>query len=338
MQQLFKHILDITLKHGYFKDEIFRSIHLTPTDDTLMLLRNLEIVLKPFSGGISLFAANTEVFKTIDVDLAAIRLYLYCNDPYYINYTDYNYKEPARHSLLNTIVYFNNLRNSSLLNKNEFVSEEDVVPLSFGKITIPEDDVTKTFVFKDSRGQLISGQHFRSVQSDQNIEFMISNLPEGLISIFEGNRQISEVYYVPTSVWKKPIGIVEIYIANLYDQHITTEKVDYIIQFKNRHTIWKYFLVDPTYQKFKKLHIIKGKNERIFGSPIEEDISGNKAWVFMSNEKLPLLEYADAPLKLVNGDEINSPDILNPLPWASPEQLFQENNNNTESMYSHIYL
>jgi hypothetical protein len=337
MQQSFKHILDITLKHGYFKDKVFRTIHLTTADDTLILLRNLGIVLKPFSGGISLFAANTELLKTTDVDLGAIRLYLYCNDPYYINYTDFNYKEPARHSLSDTIVHFNNLR-SSLMNKNEFVSEEDVVPLSFGIISIPEDDVTKTFVFKDSRGQLISGQHFRRLQSDQNIEFMISNLQEGLIRIFEGNLQISAVYYVPTSVWKKPMGIVEIYIANLYNQHITTEKVDYTIQFKNRHTIWKYFLVDPEYQKFKKLQIIKGNDERIFNSPIEADISGNKAWVFESKDKLPLLEFSDVPIKLVNGDEVNSPDILNSLPRASPEQLFQENNNNTESMYSHIYL
>ncbi len=59
-------------------------------------------------------------------------------------------------------------------------------------------------------------------------------------------------------------------------------------------------------------------------------------WVFESHLPIPLLEYAEETFKLV--DDNKEPPIIKALPRASPEQLFKVDENNMESIYSHIYI
>jgi len=328
MQLTFDHILDISLTHQYFKNGLFKTIQFSLSDSTPKILRDLNIVLKPFSGGISVLASNTESLLSSESDDSPITLYINCSDPYYINYTEMPGFNPS-----DSILYFNNLNHSSSLHDGEFVGSENVIQLCSGKITIPSDSQDKNYTFKNASGSKISDENIKKTNSPN--EFFISDYQEGLICVYENNDKIHEVYFNPKMVWKKPIGVLEIFPSKIGGLEAKL-KQNYTVNFNNRKTIWKYFLVSTIFQRFNKLKIGNGKNGSFFGPPKEIEVGGNKALVFQSLKEIPLLEYSEVQLKLTNGED--SSDVIKILPRATPDQLFQNLEESQKSFFSHIYI
>ncbi len=337
MEQAYQYLLSVEFRHEYFKDGQFKSIQVSFDEETTRLIKNLDIILKPFPGGVHFLALNPELLNDTTLN-TPIRIFLACNDPYYINYSELPEYSPS-----DTVMYFNNLvslpnteETVRRLHHKDFVGENNFAQLSLGKLAISNFDSAKVYHFEDVFGNDVS-EYIRPSQNELN-GFLISNRSQGIIRVFANGQEEERVYYYPKSVWEKPLGIVELYLETLFEQYDQNEKQTYILNFQTRKTIWKYFLVDPVYQQFEKLEIIKGNDERSFYPPIEQEVSGHNALVFVSKEPLPLLEYSsDVPLKLINGEEGTSIDVIKHLPWASPEQLFRVDENNTD-MYSHIYL
>ena len=324
----YSHLATITFKHPYFKDDLFKSLNISFSEDTSKILRDLGIVTKSFSGGIYLLARDPKLLNITINNLQPIRLYFNCNDPYYINFTALTDYHPS-----DTVLYFNNLPDHALLQVAEYVGIDDVFPLSSGKMTIPLFDESKTYFFKDVQERMISEIKIQKSNLEPD-NFIIDELPEGVLRVFEGADPVNDIYYNPNKVWKKPMGILEIYPEKLYQDFMSNGTVDYMIQFNNRKTIWKYYLLDPVYHKFNDLSILNSNNESVFYPLKEESIQNSKAWVFESINELPLLEYSELSLRLVSeGTKV----VIKQLPHASPEQLFTDNENSTY-MYSHIYI
>lgn len=341
MEQTYQYLLSLECNHRYFKDGRFKPLQITLDDETIRLCKNLGIIFKPFSGGMHFLALNPELLRGATAN-TTIRLFLECNDPYYINYSELGNYRPS-----DTVLYFNNkalISNEDSttlqLHSEDYVSHNDICKLSSGKIILEKPDGSNTYHFKDIFENDVSEnvRFLRKLENDTKVEYSISNLQAGIIKVLVAEEEIERLYYYPKSVWKKPIGIVELFVSELSEQYEQKGKQVYTLNFDTKRTIWKYFLVDTVYQNFEKLHIVKGKKERIFNPPIEEEVAGSKALMFESKEALPLLEYSDTPLRLVNGDEVTPTNVLNPLPSASPEQLFKNDENNNESVYSHIYI
>jgi len=322
-------LLNITLNHGYFTGKRFKTIGFEPADGTPTLLNNLRMVLRPSVGAIALMASDAELVQLAKSSATPIRLYLTCNDPYHINYTDLPGYDPQK-----TLVYLNNLPDGKLNDKNTMVGKDDLATVSFGSVTLPKTE--GTYLFKDANGEPLPAENARQKTVDSE-EYLLSDLPEGLVRIFYGDAEVRKVYYVPKPVWKKPFGVLEIYPAALNHEAVDgAEELE--VHFGHPKTFWKYFIVNPKYQKFGNLAITNGAKNEVFHPPQNTTVFDREALVFVSKEAMPLVEDTSGKLKLVNQNE-SIPELIEKLQGALPNQFFKgENSESTDLLYSHIYV
>ena len=343
MQQPFNHIVTILFKHQYFSNNQFKSINISYEKETSKLLRNLDVIVKSFPGGVHLLSSAPELMKLQGETEEPLRLQLTCWDDVFINYTDLPPYRPG-----DSLLYFNNQNinlkakdNRFLLHVNEFVDKNEIVPIGKEKITIPQFDKKKKYVFTDVSGHEIPLQNIRQALPDSG-DFYIVNTSEGIINIQEGETRIGKVYNYTNAVWRKPLGILEIFPGKLYEHFKEKGKIEYVINFNNRKTIWKYFLVDPVFQKFTNLTIINKAKEQVFKTPEKKQFHEEmEALVFESKNKIPISEFSNNTFQLVDSYDPKSKSgkvILKNLANASPEQLYRDETNSNEIIYSHIFI
>jgi len=342
MLQSYSHILTLRFKHRYFIDELFKSVEITNDDETNKLIKDLDLIIKPFPGGFNLLTSQPELLKKAS-NASPLRFYINSKDPEYINYTELpNYK------LTDKLLYFNNLsvnqsvnNNSLLLHSGEFVGVSGIIPVSQSYITIPQFDSTKRYRFSDASGNEISAPNIMQVKPGGDV-FSISNLPQGLFRYYKDSTELGKVYYYPTQIWKKPLGILELFTNDLLTQFKKGGTVEYVINFNNRKTTWKYFLISPIYQKFNKLSIINKGKEQVFNGPHKQQVQLNPdVLVFESKNELPLTEFSEENFQLVDNFDLGTHSgkiILKNLVKASPAQLYVDELLPGEKTYSHIYI
>lgn len=342
MQQTFTLLSTVFLKHSYFKDAVFRPVEFSSDEETIKLLKDLDIIIKPFTGGLHVLATDPGLLQTRE-DEKPLRFYFSVGDAFYINYTELPEYRPA-----GNVLYFNNLHtvpgsqpNTIRLHINAFVGQEEVARLSNGKITVPEFNPEKEYRFSDALGNELKWPVIKQM-AQGSAEFMLSNQLRGLIDVSADNNEADRFYNYPERIWKKPVGIVELYPGKLFDDFTDAGKFDYTIQFNARKTIWKYFLVSPVYQKFNKLSIVTKEKEQVFNSPLKQQVINNtEAIVIESKKQIPLAEHSNETYQLI--DNYNAANrtgkmVLKNLPFASPEQLFTDGSKADENVYSHIYI
>jgi hypothetical protein len=342
MRQIYSHILTFWFKHKYFSDELLKSLAISFSEETLKTIRNLELIIKPFAGGFNLLTSNPELLNASD-NFKPLQIYLFSKDPKYINYT-----ELPSYNLSDNLLYFNNLSNlpdsdnrSFLLHQTNYASKNDVVRICHGKISIPDFKPEINYRFTDAKGNEISSESV-TLSSIKAGFVNISGIEQGLVRIHSGNEEILKEYYYPQAIWKKPLGIVELFTDELNRLYKANGKVDYAICFDNRKTTWKYFLVSQVFQKFDQLSIINKAKEQVFLPPQRQLLYQNtNALVFESKSKIPLSELSDDNFQLVNHfDPVTRSGkvILKSLAKATSQQLFSDSSKTAENVYSHIYL
>lgn len=342
MKQAFNHILTFFFRHQYFNDKLFKSIEVSLDEDSHRLINNFGIVVKPFPGGFHLLSSNPELPEPLN-EVESLQLYLNCSDPFYINYTDL-----PIYNLANKLLYFNNLTDaksdgddSFVLNKEEFAGENELVQVVYEKFSIPDFKAGEDYRFTDAAGNEIPSQNILlSIQNSNS--FNISNLPQGLILFHSENNSVKKFYHYSKAVWKKPLAVVELFPGKLFNQFKEKGKIEYAINFSNRKTIWKYFLVSPVYNKFKNLSIINKGKEQVFNSPQIQQIHSNlEALVFESKSEISLAEQSDENYQLVDNYSAGngkSKVVLKNLARASAEQLYRDETKTNETFYSHIFI
>jgi hypothetical protein len=342
MRQSYSHLLTFLFRHRYFRENLFKSIGILYADGTPKLIKDLGIIIKPFSGGFHLLASDPELLGTI-TDQTPLQFHLFCNDSQYVNYTDL-----PLYRLSDKLLYFNNItpaldknNNGFSLQKEEFVGQNEVVQISQGKINIPETGSDQQYRFTNASGFDIPSQCIYQSTLHNN-QYTITGISQNLVRILIGNTDIYKVYFNPKPIWLKPLGIVELFPEILYSQFKEHGKVEYIVSFNNRQTIWKYFLVSPVYQKFNNLSIINKGKEQIFSVPQKQAVFKNpEAWVIESKIRIPLSEFTEEAYQLVDNydsEKRTGKVILKNLARATPDQLHFDTTKPEASAYSHIYL
>ena len=342
MKQTFNHILTFFFRHQYFNDKLFKSIEVSLDEGSHRLINNFGIVIKTFPGGFHLLSSNPDLLESVN-ETESLQLYLNCSDPYYINYTDL----PV-YNLSNKLLYFNNLsglksegENSLALHKEKSAGENELVQVVHEKVIIPDFNSGENYRFTDAAGNEIPSQSISpSIQNSSS--FNISNLPQGLIFFHSGNNSVKKFYRYSKAVWKKPFAVLELFPGKLFHQFREKGKIDYVINFNNRKTIWKYFLVSPVYNKFKNLSIINKGKEQVFNSPQIQQIHSNlEALVFESKSEISLAEQSDEYYQLVDNYSAGngkSKVVLKNLARASADQLYRDEAKTNETFYSHIFI
>src|SRR5665648_27967 len=342
MNQSYSHILTFWFKHRYFGDELFKSVDISFAEGSQKIMNNLGLIIKPFAGGFYVLTSNPELLDSLD-DINPLQIYLYSKDPLYINYT-----ELPSYNLRDKLIWFSNLtkkadpeNGSFLLHYAGYASGDDIIQISHGEINIPDFNPEKNYRFTDTSGNEIYSEYVTQSANDSG-SFLISGITQGLVRIFSDNEEILKVYYYPNTIWKKPMGIVELFTGELFKQYNAIGKVEYSICFDNRKTTWKYFLVSEVYQKFRNLSIINKSKEQIFLPPQKQTLqSSSIALVFESKIKIPLSELSDENFQLVDNFDLENRSgtvILKSLAKASSEQLFSDASKTDGNVYSHIYI
>ncbi len=342
MHQTYTHISVVLFQHRYFSDNIFKSLTFSYSNETAALIRNLGIIIKPFAGGFHLLASNPELLNS-KIDDTPIQIYLNCSDPYYINYTGF----PA-FRLSEYLLYFNNLSVDSIqqgqilrLHNEDFVGEKDLAQVSHGQIPVPGPETGITYRVLDAGGNDLEIKNSAALLKKAP-SFIIPDIQQGFVRVISQNKEEKRFYYNADAVWKKPLGILEIYCGNLFTHFKKSGKVEYILNFNNRQTIWKYFLVSPVYKNFNNLSIVSKGKDQLFNSPQKQLIQNNlEALVFESKNKIALLEHSGENFQLVDGNDNGngkSKIILKNLAKPSPEQLFMDASGSDGAIYSHIYI
>ncbi len=342
MKQTFTHILTLFFRHQYFSDTLFKSIEVSLADGSQRLLNNLGIIIKSFPGGFHLLTSDPELLKS-ENHAGSFSLFLNCADTYYLNYTDL-----PLYNLADKLFCFNNLsevksegNNGFVLHSGEFAGENDLVQVVHERFSIPDFNADENYRFTDSAGNEITSENI-APSTPNSATFNISNLPQGLILFYPSGKEVKKFYHYPKAVWRKPFGVVELFAGELFNQFKEKGKVDYAINFSNRKTIWKYFLVSPVYNKFKNLSIISKGKEQSFNSPQMQQIHPDlEALVFESKNKIPLAEQSDEYYQLVDNYSAGngkSKIVLKNLAKASSEQLYRDEAKTNETFYSHIFI
>ncbi len=341
MGQVYQYLLTIVFQHRYFSDGQFRSLQVSCDQESILRLRNLGIILKSFSGGVHLLASDPGLLKG-ENHKTPIRLFLNCKDSYFINYTELVPYRPA-----DTLLYFNDLEvvssaesTGGRLHKEDYVGARQVVSLSFGKIAPITFSPDKKYRFKDVLGNPIPDGNIR--QSPHHPEnFLVQNGTQGLILVFADGKEEERWYYYPQSVWKKPLGLIEIYAGALFERFSKNGPQEYRVNFDSKRTIWKYFLLDSVLRDFNHLSIIDQNKQQVFNPPQKEQVQDAEALVFTSKDKIALADFSEDRFQLVDqfDPELKKGKvILKTLPRASPEQLYRGDASSEESMNSHIYI
>ena len=339
MIQNYSHILTFIFKHRYFSDELFRTVDVTYDDETKKTVKNLDLIIKPFEGGIHLLTSQPELLSSLNSSVS-IRLYFNCKDPQFHNYT-----ELPEYQLSSGLLYFNNISTSSNksihLQSEKSVGQSEIVQVSSGIINIPDYDSAQTYRFADATGTEIPSQFIKYPRKGLN-KFTLENYQQGLVLVSIGNKEVGKVYYNPNPIWKKPLGVVDIFIGALIKQFEKIGTIEYVINFNNRKTIWKYFLVSAVYQKFNNLSIINKGKEQVFKEPQKQLVHQNpEVLVFESKNEISLAEFSEENFQLVdNFDPKNHSGkiVLKSLAKASPDQLYNDVLNPSDKTYSHIYI
>jgi len=299
------------------------------------MLRNLQVIIKPFPGGFHLLSANPELLKS-ENDFTPMRFRFNCTDPYFINYSDL-----PQFDLRNNLFYFNNLSPNLtdaqlILHDENYVSANNIVKISLQTIQIAPN--TEAF-FKDVKGNELFAA--KSNHSPLATAYQFSEQDEGIIQVEPKTDKAFKVYYTNELFWKMPFGILEIFADDLYRHFATNGKVDYFIRFNKRSTVWKYILVDPVYRKFPNLTIINKKREQVFSGPQKQTVYENtEALVFESKEKLPISEFQNDSFQLIDAEDPTLKQgkiVVKNLPSASPDLIYT-NTEQTDIQYSHIYI
>ena len=92
MNSNYEPLFSVYFKHNYFVSGIFANLELKPTNETLKIIKDYELVIKKGIGSLSVhfptvFASSTNTRNIILSDKLKLQFTIQCNDPYFMNYT-----------------------------------------------------------------------------------------------------------------------------------------------------------------------------------------------------------------------------------------------------------
>lgn len=330
MVQHYLHIASIDFFHHYYGADKFNGLTINWTNETSTLMENLQILVKPGFGGISILCSDIELLRD---EQAIILLRISPKDPEFFIYTDFGQEfSPKTEIFFFTNGGDNNSPNT--LQHGEYVSKEDCIDIinreTVKEITSKIND--KAYQVWEDQEPVLELRHFSG---------LINDTSEKVFYVEKNNKK--EAFYKPRAgMEKKPFGLIALEVHQLYAAYMKTEQLANLqIRFKNRETIWKYILADKVFEKFSELSITDTQENGIRFKEGEFEINADwKVKCFESETEIPfrldLTRHFQVLEKSKEGKEKDKL-IFKQLPEAKPDQLHR-NADNIGVLYSHIFI
>ncbi len=330
MRQQFYHIASIGFHHEYRGDGFFGGLSVTWSTDSKKGMDNLEVLVKPFTGGINVFCSDPELLKE---ERESIVLRLSPADPYFFNFTDLG----SEHKPNTRVFVFSDQGlepPKSTLHSGEFATAVDSLEILSQKVLgqlLPRLNDGVIFLYDSWGNQMPIRDYARYFTESGELVF------------YAGDEQKRVGYFKPSQAMERPpFGIICLMPHILYERfRLKGEATSYRVRFRARRTYWKYILSDKTLDKFSRLSVIDIQKKEIHFKEGEFEIQPEwKVRSFESDVEIPFNADYDARFQLIerSRDENQAGKVIyRHLPQASPEQLYPLPTN-TDILFSHIFI
>ena len=320
----------VLYRHGYFYGRGCRSFQLSIPSATEVRLRNLNAVVKPFSSGFYLLSSTPDLFKE---EWSPLPFHLSLADPFFWNYTDFPITDPG-----NTALYFNNLttdqsnQDGLSLHASAFAGKDSLLDIHAGQLPFKIFGGREKIIVRDVKGEILAKTTgpIHGFKPDYDGYYLL-----------EGEELSKTCYYFSNAVFRKPLGIIELFPALIYDSKADSEAPAYNLTFRERETRWRYLLADPFYAKYNNLIILDTKKKEPVFEEKELYLDGiGKIRCLESLEGQPFTNYYSGHLLLMDNTGPNHRTgniVIKNLPGASPAMLYQDKAS-PETYYSHIFI
>ncbi|MDO9554663.1 MAG: hypothetical protein Q7J63_19365 [Rhodonellum sp.] len=330
MQFSFTHIATLTFKHGYFSQGECNTFQLGLSEETKKCLLDLNLLIKPFDSGFHLLSGAPEL---LEGEWRSLSIQLNLKDSFFLNFTDLPDFNPS-----NSLLYFNNItvsksNNSDVcyLHPSPTVDRGSLVRLCTDVFPLEGFGSEEKISIVDALGNTIQKGLKADIQGPSELGYCA----------IHGETEKFGCYFFPNSVFKKPIGIIELFPARLFEEMDPTRTLSFNISFQSQKTKWRYLLTDSLFWKFDKLSIIDSKKKEVFFTEKEIFLNGVGAIrCFESLEKIQMQDSHFGDFQMVEnygGDRRTGKIIIKNLPRASPEMLYHDPSFK-DALYSHIFI
>ncbi len=373
-------LFELRLLHEYFTDGKPVEIHIRPSDSTRRRLQDYGLLFRESANGfVVLYEKDTHTAGEPPLKpITAEELFLfeiYCEDPWFVNYTDL----PLGHKLPDTL-YFNNLTENissglKLLNKDNYVGENDVVQLSSSiynlrkvilsptalvEITDPDGIAvfSDTLEARDENGSLVL-QH----------QFNFDEFGQGRFDVKVDGSLHAALYVAPELSGKRLAGLLEIHRSAAVPAsyafadgsgNVSHPPVVYQLRFGRRRSTWKYYVILNEFETNPGISIdyqAPGSGEDPYPAAVNfapgipeqslvDTYGSGKVLLFEADTEIPLYETPKKNIRLNKPEdpddleEIEDPDnveiLRKHLPNAPVGALKPSTDNS--KVYSEIYV
>jgi hypothetical protein len=127
MNSNYEPLFTVYFKHNYFVSGILTNLDLKPTNETLKIIKDYELVIKKSIGSLSVhfptvFASSLNTRNNILSDKLKLQFTIQCNDPFFLNYTS-----NLPNDIENKMFLFQYENGKSNLKITDIVLEQDLI-------------------------------------------------------------------------------------------------------------------------------------------------------------------------------------------------------------------
>lgn len=352
IEMLWTQLLSLKVGHAYYADGTCADLSFQPTPDTELNLKNLRILFKETAGGFVLLADAKKSLGLVKSPLLRVEkltFYIRNANPRFYNFTDLAFPPPG------ALFYFHNrLENVSGKQKLKLLHSKDA-------FTAAEEEqvrwASRRFEYEwackkpakwelaDALGNKLPADAAVVPEGAVKLRVDLRDRPEGAFSLKAGDKPF--LFYTTDKVLDGYFGILDIYLdqaSGKYawigkDQFISQE---YHLQFLNRKTYWKYFLIDQGAKKDKPnfsdpVLNING-TELPFGKfTFTELPNKHQAAVVESTEPLALTEHVSENDKILLRMKRDGKSLAKPIKLPKPGVEIVKPDKASGKIYSEVY-
>jgi hypothetical protein len=349
----YKELFNIQCQHTYFSDGICRSLRLAPTAQCLALLSRYGCLLRPDVRGVAVYCPTEPKWQSLN-ELKPLNFALTAIDGDMASFTDMG---PAVSGAADATVFtFSNLTDYD----HSSTGASEAIPLHppgnvFANSLVPVHPPRFTYTVTPSQnsaalqivdplGNVVWLQG-SSTQGLTSISIDLSNLSEGRYQLSSGGGAPYDFYMTATpaaAVW----AFIDIYPARIPVG--TQSPAAFVLSLSPRSSFWRYYIVsqspaERTYQDYRIAFgspsgaVPNGTPTITFSGPALQSVNGHPAWVFESEQPIPLYQYpGDHYALTLNGIGKNQSI---PLPFAqSNTTRLNRQPDGTVQYYSELFV
>lgn len=312
----YKILFTIKILHSYYSDWKNKDLVIAPTEESLLVLKNYNLLYRQTGDGILVLARVIDTEGTLKIPISKtegfkLSFYIYIKTKYFINLTNLPLELAQSESIspAKNGYYFSNLSiqekeladfpatpnpTFKLLTNNATgaVSKVDslpYVPNIFKAVFNPAKKDFKLALKEVTLNESPPPYDVNEAQEFKEYQINLSKVPNGLQNIILDGIEIP-IYLSNSAFHKAPFGIIEIFhndAESIISDTNTIQGVTYTIFFENRSVFWKYLFSGASSSTNNINSFTKSENPLAYISDTVRPLKDTYQSIEWGSKKLP---------------------------------------------------